>query len=65
MDYYISQLQLSNKVALLPVSFNQQYRSFFLPKNSPNLTWVNALIVRNINEVSWQETMKKYNLGME
>lgn len=62
LDYNITTLQLSNKVVLLPVNFNQQYRSFFLPKNSPNLDWVNALLVRNINDARWQELMRKYNL---
>lgn len=62
LDYSISQLQLSNKVSLLQVSFNQQYRSFFLPKNSPNLSWINPLLVRERNEASWPELLKKYNL---
>jgi ABC-type amino acid transport substrate-binding protein len=65
LDYFISQLQLNNKVVLLPVNFNKQYRSFFLPKNSPDLSWINPLLVRNINEASWQELLKKYNLRVE
>jgi len=65
LDYYISRLQLKNKVVLLPVNFNQQYQSFFLPKNSPHHSWVNALLVRSINEASWQELMMKYNLHVE
>lgn len=65
LDYFISQMQLNNKVALLPVSFNQQHRSFFLPKDSPHLEWINALLVKNINEASWTELMLKYNLKVE
>jgi len=65
LDYFISRLQLNNKVVLLPVSFNKQYRSFFLPKNSAHLSWINPLLVRNINEASWQELLKKYNLKVE
>lgn len=65
LDYFISQLQLNNKVVLLPVSFNKQYRSFFLPKNSPHLSWINPLLVRHINDASWQELLKKYNLKVE
>jgi len=65
MDYFIGLLQLDNKVVLLPVNFNQQYRSFLLPRNSPNLPWVNSLLVRNINEASWQELLLKYNLKVE
>jgi ABC-type amino acid transport substrate-binding protein len=65
LDYFISRLQLNNKVVLHSVNFNKQYRSFFLPKNSPNLSWINPLLVRTINEASWQELLKKYNLKVE
>jgi ABC-type amino acid transport substrate-binding protein len=65
LDYTIGQLQLSNKVSLLQVSFNQQYRSFYLPKNSPHLSWINPLLVRETNEASWPELLKKYNLHVE
>ncbi len=65
LDYFISRMQLNNKVVLLPVNFNKQYRSFFLPKNSPHLSWINPLLVRHINEASWQELLKKYNLRVE
>lgn len=65
LDYFISQLQLSGKVSLLQVSFNQQYRSFLLPRNSPHLLWINPLLVRKINEASWPEMLKKYNLHVE
>jgi polar amino acid transport system substrate-binding protein len=62
LAYYITQLQLNNKVELLPVSFNQQYKSFFLPKDSPHFSWVNTLLVRNINAATWPELMREYNL---
>lgn len=65
LDYFISRLQLSNKVTLLPVYFNQQYRSFFLPRNSPHLSWINPLLVRKINEASWPDLLKKYSLHAE
>lgn len=65
MDYQISKLQITNKVTLLPVNFNKQYRSFLLPKDSEHLDWINPLLVRKINEPSWQEIQNKYNLQME
>jgi len=65
LDYFISRLQLSNKVVLLPVNFNKQYRSFFLPKNSPHLSWINPLLVRTINEPTWQELLTKYSLKVD
>jgi ABC-type amino acid transport substrate-binding protein len=65
LDYSISQLQLSKKVSLLQVSFNQQYRSFFLPGDSPHHSWINPLLVRRINDTSWPELLNKYNLQAE
>lgn len=65
LDYFISRMQLNNKVVLLPLSFHNQYRSFFLPRNSPHLSWINPLLVRAINEATWQELLKKYNLTVE
>lgn len=65
LDYFISRLQLNNKVVLLPANFNKQYRSFFLPKNSPHLSWINQLLVRTINEATWQDLLIKYNLKVE
>jgi ABC-type amino acid transport substrate-binding protein len=65
MEYFIAQLQLSQKISLLPVSFNQQYRSFFLPLESPHHSWINPLLVRKINEASWPDLLKKYNLHVE
>lgn len=38
MQYLISSYQLSDKVQLLPLTFNKQYQSFILPDNSPILT---------------------------
>lgn len=65
LDYRIDQLQLAGKVSLLPIHFNQQYRSFFLPKGSPHLQWINPLLVRKINEASWTALLQKYNLQGE
>ncbi|MEM7571449.1 MAG: transporter substrate-binding domain-containing protein [Bacteroidota bacterium] len=65
LDYQINHLDLANKVSLLPISFNQQYRSFFLPKNSLELEWINPLLVRRINEASWRDLLRAYNLSDE
>jgi ABC-type amino acid transport substrate-binding protein len=65
LDYLINKMQLSNKVTLLPVNFNKQYRSFLLPKNSKHLNWINPILVRKINDPSWQELLNNYNLQRE
>lgn len=62
LEYYINVMELSGELSLLPPRFNQQYRSFFLPKHSPHLQWINPLLVRQINEASWQDLLRKYNL---
>ncbi len=65
LQYLIGKMQLDGKVFLLPVNFNQQYKSFFLPKNSQHLEWINPLLVRKINQKSWQELLHSYNLQIE
>lgn len=65
LDYLIGKMQLESKTVLLPISFNQQYKSFFLPKNSKHLEWINPLLVRKINQKSWQELLQDYNLHIE
>lgn len=65
LDYLINKMQLSSKVSLLPVNFNQQYRSFILTKGSEHLEWINPLLVRKINEPSWQEVLNRYSLQVE
>lgn len=62
LDYQIGKLQLEGRVSVLPVNFNQQYRSFFLPKASEHLEWINPLLVRTINEATWPELLEKYDL---
>lgn len=62
LEYLISKMQLGNKMSLLPANFNIQYRSFFLPKNSEHLGWINPVLVREINDPSWQELLHNYNL---
>lgn len=64
LDYLIGKMQLKGKVSLLPINFNQQYKSFFLPKNSKHLEWINPLLVRKINDKTSQELLRKYNLQM-
>lgn len=65
LEYLISKMDLNRKVHLLPVDFHKQFRSFLLPKSSPDINWVNQLLVRNINDPAWQEILKKYELREE
>ena len=63
--YLINANQLDGKISLLPVTFNKQYRSFLMPKGSPIFQEVNPLLVQRINQASWQEVLRRYNLDWE
>lgn len=65
LEYLVGEKQLKGKVFILPVNFHQQYKSFFLPKDSEHLEWINPLLVRKINEKSWSELLHNYNLQIE
>ncbi len=65
LDYLIGKMKLQAKVSLLPVNFNQQYKSFFLPKNSKELEWINPILVRKINDKTWHGLLRKYNLQID
>ena len=65
LKYLINYHQLENRILLLPVTFNKQYRSFILPKDSPLFNTINPLLVQRINQASWQEVLRRYNLGEE
>ncbi len=65
LDYLIGKMQLEGKAVLLPISFNQQYNSFFLSKDSEHLEWINPLLVRKINQKSWPELLREYNLHID
>ena len=65
LNYFISTENLDNKVTLLPVSFNKQYRSFFLPKNSSNYNWINEDLVKEINYTSFNDLLSQYHLSEE
>jgi ABC-type amino acid transport substrate-binding protein len=65
LEYQISKMDLYSRVQLLQVEFHKQFRSFLMPRGSENLRWVNPLLVRNINDPSWQEILKRYELREE
>ncbi len=62
IEYLIQTHQLGSKVELLPLTFNKQYRSFIMPKTHKYFNRVNKLLITHIQELSWSEVLKKYNL---
>ncbi len=65
MRYLIDTDQVSGDVQLLPVTFNKQYRSFLMPRGSDLREQIDPLLVRRINQASWQDVLEKYNLAAE
>lgn len=65
MRYLISQHDLGNKVQLLPVTFNKQYRTFLLPKGSALHEAINPVLVSRIHQADWPEVLKRYELEGE
>lgn len=63
--YLINTNQVGAKVQLLPITFNKQYRSFLMPKSSALFPLVNPILVKRINQASWQEVLHRYNLEEE
>ena len=62
LEYLIQTNQLENKLELLPLTFNRHYRCFMMPKKHSDFDEVNKLLVKHIQELSWNEILKKYNL---
>ena len=63
MQYMIEEYELGKKIKISPVTFNRQYFSFVMPKNSRLFREINPEIVDRINKDSWQQVLKKYNLS--
>ena len=62
LQYYIKNINLEEKVNLLPIHLKNQYQSFMLPKNHPAFTSINASLVREIQKDSWENLQRKYNV---
>ena len=62
MNYMVEKYQLGQKIKVLPITFNRQYFSFIMPRNSRFFKKINPEIVDKINKDSWQQILKKYSL---
>ncbi len=65
MEYLLQTNQLESKAALLPLTFNRQYRSFIMPKSHSYFDEINKLLITQIQKLSWNEVLQKYNLDHE
>lgn len=65
LDYLINTNQLNEDINLLPVSFNKQYQSIFMPKKNDLMERVNPEIISAIGDIKWEEVLREYNLRVE
>ena len=62
LQYYINRLSLNEKVRLLPFTLKESYQSFMLPKDHPAYDRINVGLIREIQQESWAELQRKYDV---
>lgn len=62
MHHLIQQLQLQENVKLLPLSFEEGYRSFMMPKNHVFFDTLNQEVIFQIQQDSWANLLLNYGL---
>jgi ABC-type amino acid transport substrate-binding protein len=65
LDYLIHTNQLNESINLLPVSFNNQYQSIFMPKGNDLMERVNPEIISIISDINWESVLREYDLMSE
>lgn len=60
LEYLIRTQQLENNLRLLPLGFDDRYRSFMLPKSHSLYEEINLKLVKRIQEPSWKEVLTQY-----
>ncbi len=65
LQYYINRLALNEKVKLLPITLKESYQSFMLPKDHPAFDRINVGLMKEIQEDSWEELQRKYDVRGE
>ncbi|MBT8221407.1 MAG: transporter substrate-binding domain-containing protein [Bacteroidia bacterium] len=65
LDYIINTNQLNEDINLLPVNFNKQYQSIFMPKENDLMDKVNPEILSIISDIQWHEVLKEYDVRVE
>ncbi len=65
LHYLIHENNYDNQIRVMSATFNKEYHSFIMPKNSVLLDKVNPELVDKIAMSSWGKTLTKYNLHRE
>ena len=63
MYYLLTQHGLKESIKIMPVTFNENYCCFMMPKGNGLLKELNPELVDKISISSWISTLRKYNLG--
>ena len=62
LQYYINRLSLNEEVRLLPFTLKESYQSFMLPKGHPAYDRINVGLIREIQQESWTELQRQYDV---
>lgn len=62
LQYYINRLSLNDKVKLLPFTLKEHYQSFMLPKDHPAYDRINVGLMKEIQQDSWEDLQRKYDV---
>ena len=62
MHHLIQQLELQENVQLLPLTFEEGYRSFIMPKNHVFFDTLNQEVIFQIQQDSWTKLLLNYGL---
>ena len=65
LDYLINSNQLNEQINLLPVNFNKQYQSIFMPKENALMENINPEIISVISDLQWYDVLREYDLRVE
>jgi len=60
LKYFIKSQNISNKINILPIILDPIHYAFALPTNSPLREDINRILLREIDEVKWKETINSY-----
>ncbi len=62
LQYYISRFSLDEKVKLLPLTLQETYQSFMLPKHHWAFDLINVGLMKEIQKERWGDLQRKYDV---
>ncbi len=65
LKYFVKEHKMEGSIRIMPITFQEQYRSFLTPKSSSLVTDIDPILIDRINSISWEQTLRKYHLEDE